>query len=69
MIALRQIAPYAASSRPTNDIFLLLRQEGCLVSHKLVYRLYCEEGLAMRAERLGVTGVARHERIGNWRAS
>jgi putative transposase len=32
-------------------LHLLLRREGYLVNHKLVYRLYCEEGLTMRAKR------------------
>ena len=32
-------------------IHVLLRREGWLVNHKRVYRLYCEEGLNLRARR------------------
>ena len=32
-------------------LHVLLRREGYLVNHKLVYRLYCEEGLTMRSKR------------------
>jgi len=32
-------------------LHLLLRREGYLVNAKLVYRLYCEEGLTMRSKR------------------
>ena len=32
-------------------LHLLLQREGYVVNHKLVYRLYCEEGLTMRSKR------------------
>ena len=32
-------------------LHLLLRRKGYVVNQKLVYRLYCEEGLTMRAKR------------------
>jgi putative transposase len=32
-------------------LHVLLRREGYRVNHKLVYRLYCEEGLTMRTKR------------------
>ncbi len=32
-------------------LHVLLRREGYVVNHKLVYRLYCEEGLTMRSKR------------------
>lgn len=32
-------------------LHLLLRREGYLVNAKLIYRLYCEEGLTMRSKR------------------
>ena len=45
-------------------LHLLLIREGWNVNHKLVYRLYCEEGLAMRAKRprRHRSGVVRKER-------
>ena len=32
-------------------LHVLLRREGYVVNHKLVYRLYCEEGLTIRSKR------------------
>lgn len=43
-----------ASSRPSygyRRLWILLRREGWLVNHKLVYRLYKEEGLGLRKKR------------------
>ncbi len=43
-----------ARSRPHNGyqrLYVLLRREGWLVNHKLVYRLYCEEGLGIQRKR------------------
>ncbi len=43
-----------ARSRPHygyQRLYVLLRREGWLVNHKLVYRLYCEEGLGVKRTR------------------
>ena len=43
-----------ARSRPHygyQRLYVLLRREGWLVNHKLVYRLYCEEGLGIQRKR------------------
>ena len=44
-------------------IHILLKREGWLVNHKRVYRLYCEEGLNLRAKRPRRRVMAAH-RIG-----
>jgi putative transposase len=44
-------------------ILVLLKREGWLVNHKRVYRLYCEEGLNLRAKRPKRRVMAAH-RVG-----
>ena len=39
-------------------IHVLLKREGWQVNHKLVYRLYCLEGLRMRPKRPRSDGLA-----------
>lgn len=41
-------------------IYILLRREGWPVNHKRVYRLYCEEGLHLRAKRPKRRVMAAH---------
>jgi len=51
-----------ASNRPRygyRRLHVLLRRKGYLVNAKLVYRLYCEEGLGIRGKRPGAARVAR----------
>ena len=46
-------------------LWVLLRRDGWLVNKKLVYRLYCEEGLGIRRKKprrraaIPVAGVSR----------
>lgn len=52
--ALRLRLKELAASRPRygyRRLSVLLRREGWEVNHKLVYRLYCEEGLQVRTRR------------------
>lgn len=53
-VALRMRLRELAAARPRfgyRRLWLLLRREGWAVNHKLVYRLYVEEGLQVRSKR------------------
>jgi putative transposase len=43
-------------------IHILLRREGWLINHKKTHRIYCQEGLNLRAKRLRRHVTARHRR-------
>ena len=49
-VRLRDLASSRAHYR-YRRLHILLQREGWKVNHKLVYRLYCEEGLTMRRKR------------------